>query len=459
MISISLLLFSLLACSSLFAYAPSKVVFTNREAAFVLNNQARIAVGPEDSLLGWKDGSIVKRVEGVGEGDFNLRQQTSLHGTKYEATTASAGGGLVYSNSNTICSIQTVSYGLMLNNSNAIIKLSRTASDLQQLVRHNSNALEYRYRTMSNAVNYLVGIEETPLVVDTDTSIENIRFIKNGFAIADDTTLTINTPLSLAGGMNFGENAILNLNGDLTLSSNAYFVNDTHLIGQNRKLTLQNSVIFNNALRLTGGLVIDGCGNDVFINNHVLLDNFASVTFRNMNMHVVEDAYFSAGEESHLTLQNVQVKLHDDCSFTQGYVHIVDDVIVRGKGHSLAYISPKPLIVHPGALLKFEVDTTFILGPSTPASRYIMRMIDPTSLLYFNGSTFEASIDGAHITHGTVLFDNRVHVINKDGVGDNNTDPSKAITFETQSNGAAYVHLLAGARVEVDGYVDFPEIF
>jgi len=456
---ISLLLFSLLTCSSLFSYSPSKVVFTNREAAFVLNDQARIAVGPEDSLLGWKDGSIVKRVNGVGEGDFNLRQQTVLNGTKYEATTALAGGGLVYSNSNAINIMDSSNSELVINNSNAIVKLNRTASDLQQFVRHNSNALEYRYRTMSNAVNYLVGIEETPLVVNANTSIDNIRFIKNGIVISDETTLTINTPLSLAGGVIFGENAALNINGDLTLSSNAYFVNDTHLIGQNRKLTLQNSVIFNNALQLTGGLVIDGCGNDVFINNHVLLDNFASVTFRNMNMHVVEDAYFSAGEVSHLTLQNVQVKLHDDCSFTQGYLHIVDDVIVRGKGHSLAYISSKPLIVHPGALLKFEVDTTFILGPSTPASRYIMRMIDPTSLLYFNGSTFEASIDGAHITHGTVLFDNRVHVINKDGVGDNNTDPNKAITFETQGDSVAHVHLLAGARVEVDGYVDFPEIF
>ena len=348
-------------------------------------------------------------------------------------------------------------------NSNALVAL-KTSNDSEHTVftnniRYNSNALEYRFRTNSNTINALVGIESTTMNITTDTAINNIRLIKNGFSIASGKTLTINTPLQVSGNMAFADaTAALTLNGDLTLASDAQFTSAATINGNGKMLHLGGTFNPGNDVTIVGGLIIDGNGNDVYFDstNQLILDSATTVTLQNMNVHLTGNSPISITGTSHITLRNVNIKLENNVTLASGYLHINEGVVVTGEGYMLTYSSTNPLIIHDNSLLHFGVGTEFTFNPGgsvphTVGQRDLLRTENRTALLAFNSAVFTVPTAGVNFVNGTIVFENNVTLNNKDASNNYNTNPAYAITIDsTNSN----IYVLAGARVEVNGYVD-----
>ena len=337
-------------------------------------------------------------------------------------------------------------------NSNAIVNL-KTTNDAEHEVLTNN----IRYN--SNTLNYLVGIETTSMNIATDTSIDNIRFIKDGFSIAAGKTLTINTPLRVSGDMAFADAAAaLTLNGDLTLASDAQFTTIAKINGNGKTMHLGGTLRPSNDITISGGLIIDGNGNDVYFDgtNQLVLDSSTSVTLQNMNLHLKGTDPIAPTTTGQITLRNVTIKLEADTSISAGYLHINENVAVSGESFKFSYLSEYPLNIHNNSLFHFDIGTELVFNPGgsvphTTGQRDLFRASDRTSLLSFNGSTFTAPTSGINFEKCTLVFDNKVTLNNKDALGDYNTDPDLAITINSEN---ANVYLLAGARVEVNGYVD-----
>jgi hypothetical protein len=325
-------------------------------------------------------------------------------------------------------------------------------------------------RTTSNAVNYATGIEVNHLNVASDTTMSNIRYIKNGLTVGADATLTLNTPLRVSGNINFADSTgRLTLAGDLTLASDAYITSDAYVRGAGYALSLTSSFVIpaSKTLTIKSDTIIDGGGNEVVFgdsSSKISLDNSVSLTLRNMSMRLFNTNQLTiSGNAARLTLQNVILYLDSDYTFNEGYLYIDGDVIMRGDS-SFIYNSdsstPRPMYIQRQALLYFDVGTTFKFNPggTTPhssSSRSYLRMWDATSMLYFNGSTFNVPTRGVQLTNGTLIFDNRVYISNKDASNNINTDIDLGITLGGNGTGDLNVYVLAGARVELSGYLKF----
>jgi hypothetical protein len=323
-------------------------------------------------------------------------------------------------------------------------------------------------------VNYATGIETNHLNVTSNTTIGNIRYIKNGIGVTSSNTLTLNTPLRVSGNLNFGTTpASLSLGGDLTLASDAYLTSGMKLAGNGYSLALTSSLVVpaSKTVRITANTIIDGGGNDVVLasSGKFQIDANCTLTLRNMTLKGLsgtESPQIVFGDTSaNLCLQNVTIYMDGNYSLGNsagdagGRVYIEDDVILRGN-YTLEYTSYYPLYIQSNAMLYVDSGTTFKFNPGGGTShtsdyRSMLRMTDATSWLYFNNSTFEVPVNGVELSKGTLILDNKVSFLNKNDTAAN-TDSSKAITLGTGSAaGDMYIYLLAGARAEVTGYLDY----
>ena len=85
-------------------------------------------------------------------------------------------------------------------------------------------------------------------------------------------------------------------------------------------------------------------------------------------------------------------------------------------------------------------------------------MADQTSVLHRDGCDFYTGANGLTLTKGTVIFENKVRIFNKDYdyAGTTNTDMSKALTFgDGTAAGDVNVCVLGGAYVTVDGCMKY----
>jgi WD40 repeat protein len=117
--------------------------------------------------------------------------------------------------------------------------------------------------------------------------------------------------------------------------------------------------------------------------------------------------------------------LSADFNFRQGQLFINNDVVVSGTS-SFVYSSPSSSFITHGGTLAFDHGTTFSFAPAT-ASKDLLIMQDPTSVLKMNGCTLKCTDTGFRLTSGTLLFDNKVVL-----------DSLNATNFSTASTVTSY---------------------
>ncbi len=251
------------------------------------------------------------------------------------------------------------------------------------------------------------------------------------------------------------------MNGDLILDSGAYLTSGGIIKGEGNTLLFTSSFVIpsGSRLKITSNLVIDGQGNNLITGQgaRLIVDPSISVTFRNIN-------WFNSNTEPHLemradtsslTLDNVNVAFDRNFNFTQGRLFIDNDVMVTGT-NTFAYSSLNPLYVEPFGTLRFDIGTTFSYSPyenrpHTTTERDLLRLVDRTSQLYFDGCNVNLPDAGMRLTRGTICFDNSI-TINGNTVS-NNAATSFELGDGLSDASEVETKILSAARLQLNGYM------
>ena len=357
---------------------------------------------------------------------------------------------------------QTIAYNNLLLRGNS--SYAKYLHDYE--IRNNSQAIAYNdmlIRVNSNAFNDAVKVYGSTETYSSDTTVSNLVYYRDGITISGLNTLTLESPIPVSGQINFGGSGTITLNDDLYLaegvtiaSNDGYIDGNDHAVVMGGDLTIPSSKTF----YITGDTIIDGRGNSLIVNGILNVAAGKTLTLRNMSLDLVKSADFSINSSGTVALQNVTVNLEDDWVFSSGSLSISDDVVFKGRGYKFEYSSSGTMTINVGSMLYMDIGTTFEYDGVTASSRTKLSMTDATSVLYFKNSTFSApasgSAGGVQLTKGTIVFEDKVVVNNKNGSAANNSQ-SYSIEFGDGGTNDANIYVLAGARVEVTGCIYYNE--
>ena len=312
----------------------------------------------------------------------------------------------------------------IINSSNAIIILDRQ-------LRWNSNAIVDQgshFISLNDGKFYAVG------TVTGDTTL-NGRGVLSGdinlngatLSIRNDLQLSSQTQINSSGNLDLYENALL-LEGDITLPENV-------------------------DLKFTTSGIIDGQENSLIFghNSKIRFDEHVTVTFRNIKLNNVRN--HSDGNasisilnpwRSQLCLENTEIHLSDNFSFTSGELFLHGDVKICGTSQ-FNYTSTHAARIASNSTLFFDQGTTFSYGPSTTGNRNLIAMEDRTSILYFNDATLKSTTTGLKLTTGTLIFDGKNYIYNEDDKNGGAISVSQAIVFDSEVN----VKIMPAANIEI----------
>ena len=310
----------------------------------------------------------------------------------------------------------------------------------------------------------LVGIEQDQIEITTDTTIDNIRFIKNGFMIGDGATLTLNTPLRVSGALQFGDHngGALNLNGDLQLATDAYFSNGGTIRGNGHTINLNGDQEIPGVLHFTSDTIVEGNGNTItFDGGSLMVEDAVSVTLRNMIIKLPSsDELACASALSSLSLDNVTLCLEDQYTFDSGRLFI-DNTVVMRKADSMfrssngdfVLSSDSAITILPNSCWFFETGCNFCYNPSV-ANRDLLRFADVSSQLFLNGCSLYSTPTGMRLSKGSVVVDGKNYIYAE------GESLSEAVAFGNNESGEELaIHILPGASIAVEsGCLDYSNL-
>ena len=323
-----------------------------------------------------------------------------------------------------------------------------------------TRALDNRITTLENTPASGITIHTEHQSYADNTSITEPQLFKAGFDIAADKTITLDLALPVSGNINLGGSGTLQMAGDLYLDSQAYLTIGGIIKGEGNTLLLSSSFVIpeNNRLIIGSNLVLDGQGNNLVIGNNaqLIIDPALSVTLKNLNWAntTSNDFLIMRGNTIDLTLDNVNTLFDTTFNMTQGALFIKNNVTIATP-QIFAYSSTRALTVLPAAELHFDVGSTFSFspnptGPHTQEQRSLVRLTNQSSRLYCDHCTVELPDYGMQLTKGTILFDNKVTINGNTAA----IDEQHSLEFgDGTSNNDAYVDILSGANIVVNGYM------
>ena len=397
------ILFLSLASINCFAQTPS-LIFHNEESQITMNPGSEVRIGDNDLVQGWRDLSIVQQTGGTG------------------ATFGYPSG--------------------ITNFDNVYIPKIEQMNIRQEQELYSGNSSE-----------------------------NQMTWLKSGFRLAPEASLYIQIPFPLAcpfdlhggllklgidwhlststvicpqggGGRVQGNGYALILDGNLVIPPGEYleFINDTAIDGLGHELILSGS----------GQLIVDM--------NTTL--SFRNVVIKSLNNIPMQPSLVMNDTSSIVSFQNCKILLGGDYTFTQGYLFVHDDVVLSGTSQFI-FESNQNLWINDHSTFIVDLGCTFSYAP-TNGNKTSLKMKDPTSFLYLNGSTLNAPgnavNNGLELTKGSLILDNKISLQNLDGTNPNTTQ-NRAITF---GNGTAsddlIINLLASAQLNVEGYVDYQNV-
>ncbi|MBS1987762.1 hypothetical protein JST56_02105, partial [Candidatus Dependentiae bacterium] len=294
---------------------------------------------------------------------------------------------------------------LAANNSNALLLCCKNSSNsivtLKKLVAQNSNSIV-------SDPNIYLDRTRTFTALATATFNHNNHFIHcsrdpNLFNITPGATLTL-------------QNAVLKDFSTLSYSSSN---NGELIFGDGVVIELageKNSTAHSLELKTTwtfagGHIIIDGQGQELYLNSYNALSVMAGTTLTLQNMilnglgNLNPNNIKSIGRDGTIAFRNVEMRMTSNYTFTNGYLNFYPDVILSGKGLIFTYASPKKSNVVNNAHFAIDIGVTFSYDSPAGKTQF---SLDPNAQLYLNGCTLYSTRTGLHITQGTLVLDDRV---------------------------------------------------
>lgn len=270
---------------------------------------------------------------------------------------------LVRTTSNTINSSDSTLAPLLRQTSNLI-------NVLTPLVKQNSNAINRACPLIKQNSNAIVALERLAHIFLNNsnfvatTTICALNYYKAGFTVAAGKTLILNDPLPISGKINLNNTGILSFGSDVYFGANVYFTNGGLLQGNGHSLILTGSLTIpaNKTVRIDSNTIIDGQGNDIFLDNNAKFAVSAGVTFtlRNVklkNLSGIQIDLEGAGTAA-LALADSAIFLDHNFHFADGKLFVHEDVHICGT-NKFIYESLYPLYITSNSALICNPASTF----------------------------------------------------------------------------------------------------
>ena len=246
-------------------------------------------------------------------------------------------------------------------------------------------------------------------------------YFDDGFTVLNNATATINCLYPIAGSIDLRGTGNLVLDGDLaldnqcTITQGGYVSSDGSTLALYSNVTIPQGVV----MHCTGDIIINGHGNTLHLepDTQLFLDNNSTLTLKNMILTIDrsypgQPALHVSTSLSKLCLDNVVLNLGNDLYLNKGQFFFHNDVVVTGTS-ALVYTSPASSFVASGSSLYFDYGTTFSYAPCTPSGN-LLKLVDETSSLFFDGATLKTTATGMQLTKGSVYFDDLVSLEQRD---------------------------------------------
>jgi len=237
--------------------------------------------------------------------------------------------------------------------------------------------------------------------------------LNNGFTILQDSHATLDTFITISGGMDLRGTATLDLDADLILDSKFTFSGGGKIKGDGNAIILNGNLTLpsNSWLEFITDTVIEGNGHELFLDDYAQLfvDNNVTLTLRNLILKNNKNlpgwpTVKLATHKSKLALENVELDLADDFYFNEGQLFVHQDVVITGTSQ-FVYRSTQPCRIY--STLNFEPQTTFVYYPAT-TSKDLVCLQDRISNLFLNGCTLQITHTGLRLTKGRLFCDNKL---------------------------------------------------
>ncbi|KKQ33572.1 MAG: hypothetical protein US49_C0001G0252 [candidate division TM6 bacterium GW2011_GWF2_37_49] len=242
--------------------------------------------------------------------------------------------------------------------------------------------------------------------------ISKIRIKTTGTYDIDDLGITDN--LNRIDLINSNNNHII-LDNNFQLEDGFLFSTSGTINGNGYSLIMNGNLTIPalTTLKITSSLSIEGNGHTLFIDNfgQILTDTHSTLTLRNMiiqnaNNNSGKPPIAAGGADTKIALDNVKIYFGDDFWFNQGSLFFHNNVLYSG-GSKFLYCSTQPSYVAPSSTLLFDKDTTFFYCPKNTNDCLIIQQ-DPSSTIYFDGSTLQSTPTGLNLSDGHMFFENQV---------------------------------------------------
>jgi len=292
---------------------------------------------------------------------------------------------------------------------------------------------------------------------------ENVGVWLGKIDMSSGNTLDLAVTAPICGPITIAHtSAYLNPIADLTLTSTCSIISSVstgHISAGGNTIFLNGDLSLadiTNQIYLMSSLTIDGRGHTlttIATSGLLTIRSGVTLTLKNMTIKLSDYAIGFWDATSKLVLDNVVVDLQSTTcnTSTLGSIDIKNFVLFRGYGKTLRLRNASGLNILANSCLAFDIGTTL---QYYVADKTKFTMADSTSWLYLNGATLKADTSagataGLTLTKGTLIMDNKCTLNNG--------------TNTTQGNGIRFgdgvddvnVDVLAGAQVEVNGYVDW----
>lgn len=160
-------------------------------------------------------------------------------------------------------------------------------------------------------------------------------------------------------------------------------------------------------LTIMGTCTINGNGHKLTFGpgGQFLVGPGATLLLRNIKLNNVTGTDLACDDDTGtLKLRDVEWNQIGNTSFSDGALEIYGDVVINGPNTRFTYVSSEPCTIMQDSRLVFGREVVFRYF-SLSTNRLVM--IDETSMLNFDGATFEAN-ETVRLTKGTLAFDNYV---------------------------------------------------
>jgi len=334
-------------------------------------------------------------------------------------------------NNGVVCSLSLST--LIRTNSNALLFTAKNNSNtVLYLNKNNSNTLvtlASRNNANSNATININNISRT-----NSNSIVNLASASNIFVDSTHTFSALVTTVFDGKGCTIAfarSRKLINIAPDATLtlknvtlkdfSPTCYdpIANGNLIFGTGTIIELPVSrdgftygIDLNNTWTFAGGLiVIDGQGQELSMASYDALSIMPGTTLmlKNMTLHGVGNLHKNNikcfGPSATLILQDVEMQLTDDYSFTCGTLNFYSQVVLSGMNHIFSYVSPNRSNIVNNAQLKIDTGVTFSYDSIGGRRKF---EVDSEGTLYLNGCEIHTTRTGLHITQGSLILDGQI---------------------------------------------------